>query len=130
MTTCPSDDWLRILRERSAEDGQRKIALLIGYSPSVVSQVLTGSYRGDSSAVRRAVEGALMAATVDCPALGQAIGTQQCLGFQRAPLAASGPHRVRLHRTCPTCPHNRSRKAPEATAEVEDPGSSPGQAAA
>lgn len=107
--SAPDQDWLATLRQRAAEDGQRRVARLIGYSPSVVSQVLGGSYRGDVSAVRRAVEGALMAAHVQCPALGQEIGTQQCLAFQRAPLAASGPHRVRLARSCPTCPHNRSR---------------------
>jgi DNA-binding transcriptional regulator YdaS (Cro superfamily) len=106
----PSEPWLDELRARCAAQGQRKVALLLGYAPSVVSQVLSGSYRGDSTAVRRAVEGALMAATVACPALGQDIGTQECLRFQRLPLAATTPARVRLARTCPGCPHNRNQK--------------------
>jgi hypothetical protein len=101
-------DWMRALRERADEDGQRKVARRINYSPSVVSQVLHGTYKGDLSSVRRAVEGALMAGQVECPALGQAIGTHDCLKFQRLPLAATTPARVKLHRTCPTCPHNRS----------------------
>jgi DNA-binding transcriptional regulator YdaS (Cro superfamily) len=106
--------WLEVLRERAEATGQRAVARLMGYSPSVVSQVLAGSYGGDLTAVRRAVEGAFMAGLVECPALGQEIGTQDCLRFQRMPLAASSPARVRLHRTCPTCPHNRQRERGEA----------------
>lgn len=102
------NDWLEALRGRCKELGQRRAAKQIGYSPSVVCQVLGGSYKGDLQAVRRAVEGAFMRGTVDCPALGQEIGSQDCLRFQRQPLAASAPHRVRLFRTCPACPHNRT----------------------
>jgi hypothetical protein len=105
-----SEMWLQILRLEAARLGQRRVARAIGYSPSVVSQVLSDSYKGDLTAVRSAVEGGLMAAIVHCPALGQEIGTHDCMRFQRQPLAASSPARVRLYRTCPGCPHNLSRK--------------------
>jgi len=95
------------LRRVAGAEGQAKTAKRIGYSASVVSQVLKGSYRGDVSAVRQAVEGALLSGKVDCPVLGE-IRANQCLGFQRQRLAATNPHRVRLHRTCPTCPNSRS----------------------
>lgn len=101
--------WIAALAAECAAHGQRRVARAIGYSASVVSEVLSETYRGDVGAVRRAVEGALMDGTVACPALGQDIGTHQCLMFQRQPLAATSPARVRLARTCPTCPHNRQR---------------------
>lgn len=109
-------DWRAELKRRAAEVGQRKLANLIGYSASTINQVIAGTYKGDVSAVRRAVEGALMREHVACPALGQDIGANDCLKFQRMPLAATHPARARLHRTCPTCPHNRQSGRADAAA--------------
>jgi transcriptional regulator with XRE-family HTH domain len=103
-----SDPWLAALRDECAKTSQARVARRIGYTPSVVSQVLKGAYKGDLKAVKKAVEGGLLSATLDCPALGFVIRADRCLDFQRRPLdRATAPHHARLWRTCPTCPNSR-----------------------
>jgi hypothetical protein len=106
-----TETWTDRLRLECARTSQSKVAERIGYSPAVVNQVLGGSYKGDLRAVQKAVEGALMGATVECPVLGT-IGGNRCLEEQRRPFAATNPNRVRLFKTCPTCPNNRAGAAP------------------
>ena len=102
-----SEPWLAALAAEAAQRGQGEAARLIGYRPSVVSQVLSGTYRGDVNAVRRAVEGAFLGATVECPVLGE-IPAQRCGALQRQPFAATTPERVKLWRACRGgCPHSR-----------------------
>jgi hypothetical protein len=68
--------------------------------------VLKGTYKGDVSSVQRAVEGALMGMTVECPVIGD-LPRNRCLEYQRQPFAATNPMRVQLSRACPTCPNRR-----------------------
>lgn len=99
--------WREVLAAETAATSQARVGRRIGYAASVVSQVLSGTYRGDLTKVRAAVEGGLMAATVDCPVLGP-IGTQKCLGHQRRPLDPTTPERVRLWKACRSgCIHSR-----------------------
>lgn len=98
--------WMEELRRAATADGQSATARQIGYSPTVVSQVLAGKYKGDLTRVQRAVEGALMHATVDCPVLGD-LPLQKCIEHQRAPKRYTNPMRVQLARACPTCPNRR-----------------------
>ena len=101
-------EWLSTLRDAVAARGQKAVARSLGYAPSVVSQVLSGSYKGDAKAVRKAVEGALMGATVMCPVLGE-IPAQRCGQIQRQTFAATTPERVRLYRACRGgCPNARA----------------------
>lgn len=99
-------DWMTVLREHRDEHGNGPTASRIGYSPSVVSQVLGGKYLGDMSAVQKAVEGGLMGLTVECPVIGE-LARNVCLEYQRRPFAATNHLRVQLSRACPTCKHRR-----------------------
>jgi hypothetical protein len=101
-----SSDWLTVLREQCARSSQAAVAKQLKYSPAVVNQVLKGTYRGDLNSVQRAVEGALMGLTVECPIVGE-IARNRCLEFQKHPFAATNPFRVQLSRSCPTCPNRR-----------------------
>ncbi len=101
-----SNDWLTVLREQCDRTSQAKVAKTLGYSPAVVNQVLKGTYKGDLSRVQRAVEGALMGMTVDCPVVGD-LPRNRCLEFQRRGFAATNPMRVQLSISCPTCPNRR-----------------------
>jgi hypothetical protein len=83
------------------------VAARIGYSPAVVSHVLSAKYRGDMTAVFARIRGALMAETVACPVLGE-IGTDRCLIEQRRPFAATNSTRARLFHACKTCPNRRN----------------------
>ena len=100
-------NWLDELQRAAAAEGQATVAKRIGYSTTVVCQVLRGKYKGDLSRVQRAVEGALMHATVDCPVIGD-IPLQRCIEHQRAPKRFTNPMRVQLAHTCPTCPNRRT----------------------
>lgn len=101
-----SEDWKTVLREHRDAHGNGPTAKKIGYSTSVVSQVLSGKYAGDEAAVRKAVEGGLMGMTVECPVIGD-LARNVCLEYQRRPFAATNHLRVQLSRSCPACVHNR-----------------------
>jgi len=109
----PSDsNWLEVLRAACAapNSSQRKVAERLGYSTSVISQVLGGKYPGDIKAVQAKVEGVFMGATVDCPVVGE-LPRNRCLEYQRQAFAATNHLRVQLSRTCPECQHNRHQAA-------------------
>jgi hypothetical protein len=100
-------DWQKRLRAECERASQSRVAAQIGYSEGVVSAVLSGSYKGDLGAVQKAVEGAFMGATVDCPVLGD-LAANKCLEHQRRPFAATNETRVRLWNACRAgCPHSR-----------------------
>jgi len=111
LSTEPANDhdWLTVLREQCRKPGSSQAAVgkRISYSPTVVNQVLKGTYKGDLNAVQRAVEGALMGLTVDCPVIGE-LARNRCLDFQRREFAATNHLRVQLSRACPTCQHRRN----------------------
>lgn len=106
MQTARDPDWLDALRTACAARTQAGVAEVIGYSPTVVSQVLKGVYRGDLRAVQTKVEGALMGLTVDCPVVGD-LPRNRCLEYQRQDFAATNHLRVQFSRVCPSCQHRR-----------------------
>lgn len=106
QATLEDSAWLDVLRQHRSAHGGKASAEAIGYSATVVSQVLTGNYKGDLKAVRQKVEGALMGAVVDCPVIGE-LPRNRCLEYQRLPFAATNPNRVRFASACPTCPNRR-----------------------
>lgn len=98
-------DWIMILAEACDRESQSAVARKIGYSGSAVSQVLSNSYqKGDIARFEQAVRGALMAATVRCPVMGE-LARNVCLSWQRKPFATTNAHRVRMHQACRSgCP--------------------------
>jgi transcriptional regulator with XRE-family HTH domain len=99
-------DWALALAQ-AADSGmsRRRLADLIGYSATAISQVLSGKYRGNKEKLAAAVRAALMHESVQCPVLGEISG-EQCLSEQRKPLAATSGMRVRLWRACRGCGNN------------------------
>lgn len=103
--TEPQTDWVEILRAACTSGSQREMARKIGYSVTVVSQVLTGTYKGDLVRVKAAVEGVLMQHEVDCPVCG-VIPRQRCVEHQRKPFTPTTPMNVALYRACRShCPN-------------------------
>jgi hypothetical protein len=96
--------WLTVLAEECTRTTQAAVAKRVGYSVTVVNQVLKGTYKGDLSRVQQAVEGALMGLTVECPIIGE-LARDRCLEYQRRGFASTNPLRVTLSKTCPTCPN-------------------------
>lgn len=101
------EQWRKILADECRAASQARVAEKIGYSSGVVNQVLAGTYKGDLKAVQKAVEGAFMDATVECPLLGE-IASNACLTYQRRKLETTNPQRVALFKACRGgCPHSR-----------------------
>ena len=99
-------DWIKELAAACDRLGQKEIAKRIGYSSSVVSQVINNKYPGDLERVRDQVEGVLMNRVVDCPMLGD-ITLDVCRGHQRRKFSATNPMRVQMFRACRNgCPHS------------------------
>ncbi|HBR96792.1 MAG TPA: transcriptional regulator [Gammaproteobacteria bacterium] len=105
MTTEPA--WLCALREACDRTSQAAVGRQIGYSATVVNQVLKGKYTGDLARVESAINGALLGVTLDCPVLGD-LNLHKCLEIQMQPFAATNPLRVKLFKACKRCPHNRT----------------------
>jgi hypothetical protein len=102
-------DWLFVLAEACDRSSQSKVAKRLGYSGSVVSSVLNAKYNGDYSAVEKAIRGALMSETLDCPVLGD-INTKLCLEHQKRARSfqPTSSMRVRLYKHCRgECLHSR-----------------------
>lgn len=111
-------DWINVLRAACAAATQANVAQRIGYSTAVVNQVLKGTYKGDSNRVQKAVEGALMGSTVDCPVVGD-MPRQRCIEHQRSPLRTTNPMALQLHHACRNgCPNSLIKSGANAGKDV------------
>lgn len=103
----PIPDWVIVLAEACDSESQRIVADKSEYSHAAISSVLNNRYKGDLTAVQKAIEGALMQRVVNCPVAGE-IGMQQCQANQRRPFSATNSQRVQLYRACRDgCPHSK-----------------------
>ncbi len=103
-------EWVHIFAGACDSASQKKVADQLGYSPTVINQVIGNKYPGDLSAVKTAVEGALMGYTVDCPELGE-MKANVCLAHQGRKFTPTNHMRVRLYKACRSgCPHSRIRR--------------------
>lgn len=101
-------DWVAELARLADAEGLAKAGARIGYSASVVSQVINNRYaKGDLGRVEESVRGALMGLTVDCPVLGE-IGRDHCLHEQKQDFRATSRHRADLWHACRNgCPNSK-----------------------
>lgn len=103
-------DWIEVLAQACAATSQRKVADLLSRSASLVSTVLSRSYRGDMALFEERVRGVLMSETVDCPALGKT-ARHVCQDWQvkSRDFSTINSARVQMFRACRRCPLNRVR---------------------
>lgn len=99
--------WIMALATACDDHTQTRVAKQLGYSPSVVSQVLSNKYAGDMTRVREAVGAHILKERIPCPAEGT-MPRRRCLELQEraGPPYASGWH-ARIWRHCQTCPNFR-----------------------
>lgn len=100
-------DWVRQLAREADAGSQARAAARIGFSPAVVSLVLSNTYHGRLDRIEAAVRATLVDPTVDCPALGP-IPIDRCGTQRRRPFSTANPESVRLWRACQSCPRNRA----------------------
>ena len=101
--------WKECLRKACEESSQRAVSAKLGYSAATISLVLKGVYKGDVSAVEKAVLNKLTQSHLSCPVLGQ-ISPSECSTQQSKPFSTSSSMRVRLFKACRKCPFNTKRK--------------------
>ena len=111
-------DWVETLALEANRTTSAKAAQRIGYSGAVLSHVFANNYSGDIGRVEAKVRGALMSATVDCPAVGE-IGLDRCLNEQKMTNTGASSIRARIFRACrgigqPKCPHSRIKEEGDA----------------
>lgn len=85
---------------------QAKVGVELKVSAPVVSQLLKDSYMGDVDTLADRIRGLYMAETVRCPVMGD-IGRNNCLDYQKRPLAFTNSQRAALHQACKTCPNRK-----------------------
>ncbi|WP_431282701.1 hypothetical protein ACQW02_25390 [Humitalea sp. 24SJ18S-53] len=100
--------WVLALAIASDATSQAKAAKAVGYSPGRISQVLNRSLKPETGQLERAVRGAFMGDTVNCPALRQELPAQQCVAWQRRPYDGSNHQTVRMFLACRDCPNRQS----------------------
>lgn len=100
--------WLEVLRDEINKPGksQNKVAKELGFSSSMISQVLRGKYPGSIENLKLKVEGRYMNLTVSCPVKGE-IPVDECREHQSRPFSSANRERVKLYRSCRSgCPHS------------------------
>jgi len=100
-----SEPWFALLLAEVGRTNQTQAASRIGVSVSTVNQILKGTYWADLARMKQRIEEELSEAEVTCPVLG-VIPQRRCKAERERPFAATNPLRVRLFRTCPSCPCN------------------------
>lgn len=105
--------WIIKLAELCDQTSQANAARVIGYSGSLLNQVLQNKYQRKSKAplqkIEAAVSGALMNQCVQCPVLGE-ISSRNCVEYQRQDFAATNSMRVQLYRACRNgCKHYKGQ---------------------
>lgn len=93
--------WLVELRNQCNRRPQRKVAKELGYSSSVVSQVLKGKYAGNLNNVAEMVCSVYLGQTVICPVMGE-LEVHRCKQYQKETFSATNRQRVRRYRACRT----------------------------
>jgi len=98
-------EWVMALAAECASSSQNRVAVRMGRSASLVSQVLRNKYPGDLTAVEEAFNGAFRSITIACPALGP-ISPRACGDWRRSAAAFHNTNamRVRMYRACHRCP--------------------------
>lgn len=100
--------WIADLARECEASSQNKVALRLGRSAALISQVLRAKYPGDLEAVEELFNGAFNDATVECPALG-VLPANECRHWREKSRRFVNVNslRVRMYRACSSCPRKR-----------------------
>lgn len=97
-------DARKLLIEKIAESSQVKVAQALGYSSgSILSQILSDTYKGSPDEVYKRVIEVYGGLTVDCPELGE-ITLAECSGYKKRQPTTDSFY-ARMFRACQNCTH-------------------------
>lgn len=100
-------DLMELLRKVVSERGQATVARDLGYSPSALSQVLSGKYQGDLTNMLTRVDEVYGSTSFYCPVFGEEITLGRCAEERRKLPRYTNPVARLLTATCPTCDRRR-----------------------
>lgn len=109
-------DWVEALAVAVDTHGWAETERRIGYSHSVVWEIVRAAYKARTERVERAVREALMRLTVECPVTRGVIDGAACLDHQRRPYCSGNPTAIQFFRGCRRCPQATIAKAKPETA--------------
>lgn len=100
-------DWVEALAFECGATSQSRVAARMDRSASLVSQVLSRTYKADLSAIEERFRGVFMAGRLKCPALGT-LPLHECQDWRAKSrtFTTGNPLRVRMFRACAACPRN------------------------
>lgn len=101
-------DWVRALARACELTSQSEVARRLDRSPGAINQILRNKYGASTSNLEERVRGLLMAATVECPVLGE-LSTVACQDWREKArtFVPTSAHRARMFHACNACPLNR-----------------------
>ncbi len=108
ISTGERERLMRVLRVAVEESSQAEVARRIGRSAAAINQVLKGAYAGNPDMILELVSAEFGGAEVDCPVMGR-VALLQCIENRQMAFSATNHQRVRLWKTCRSCPHNTAR---------------------
>lgn len=99
-------DWINVLVQECDRTSQNSVATKLGFSPTVVSQVIRNRYPGNMAKIEANTRDVFMNAPVECPALQAKIASATCLNYRRIAETWNhgSPFRVKMIRACRACP--------------------------
>lgn len=103
------ENWFLLLKEKIKTLGVRKAASQLGYSPTAVSLVLSGKYKGGTSKMEEAVIKTF--SVRHCPYLGLPINVGVCEGLSSAPAPTHNPLKMAQWKACQSCPKRCDKQA-------------------
>ena len=109
MTETEKDRIMDVLRQAVAESSQAQVSRRIGRSPAAISQVLKGSYAGDTATVLELVAAEYGGAAVECPIMGSVALTLCIESRNIVDFRPTNHQRVRLWKMCRDCERNPRR---------------------
>jgi hypothetical protein len=105
-------EWVSDLARECEATSQNKVAGQMGYSSSLISQLLHRKYPGDLAAIREIFVSVFQQELITCPALGD-IPALDCREWREKAKAFvnTSNFRARMFRACNRCPRNGKEKS-------------------
>jgi len=101
-------DWVLALARECDRTNQTAAGARCGVNGSAVNGLLRNRYAASTHRMEQRIRGALLGATIECPALGE-LPRDQCQTWQTKAerFVDTSSQRARMYRACRACPHGR-----------------------
>lgn len=126
--TYRNEPWFTLLQQRTQAMSRKDVALALGVSAPVVSQVLNGSGKygsGEASTAKLADKVIHTFGRFECPHLSEqgsgepvVITAEQCRGYSHRPVPTGSPRDMQHWQSCNSCPH-KAHTAPVSQREIK-----------